>query len=170
MIPIRAGLPMLAALTALVVLTGCAEEEQTAAAVARVVDGDTIELQGGREVRLLQVDAPEGAQGECYADEATAVLRRLLPEGGRVRLEADPRLDRVDQYGRLLRYIFTGETNVNLLLVGRGAATVWFYEGVRGRYAEQLLRAAREGRAAKRGLWGACPGTPLDPSGPADTG
>jgi micrococcal nuclease len=168
-IPIRAGLPMLAALTALVVLAGCAEEEQTAA-VARVVDGDTIELQSGREVRLLQVDAPEGAQGECYADEATAVLRRLLPEGGRVRLEADPRLDRVDQYGRLLRYIFTGETNVNLLLVGRGAATVWFYEGVRGRYAEQLLRAAREGRAAKRGLWGACPRTPFDPSGPADTG
>jgi micrococcal nuclease len=106
-IPIRAGLPMLAALTALVVLTGCAEEEQTAA-VARVVDGDTIELQSGGEVRLLQLDAPEGAQGECYADEATAVLRRLLPEGGRVRLEADPRLDRVDQYGRLLRYVFTG--------------------------------------------------------------
>jgi endonuclease YncB( thermonuclease family) len=38
----------------------------------------------------------------------------------------------------------------------RGAATVWFYGGKRGRYASRLLNAARQARAAGRGMWGAC--------------
>jgi len=138
--------------------------------VAWVADGDTIELADGRRVRLVQIDAPEGGEGECYADEATRVLRRLLPQGTEVRLEADPRLDSVDTYGRLLRYVFRNRTNVNVTLVKQGAATVWFFRGDRGRYASGLLRAARRARAGDRGLWGACPGTPFDPLGPATTG
>jgi endonuclease YncB( thermonuclease family) len=37
-------------------------------------------------------------------------------------------------------------------------------------YASALLRAARQARADRRGLWGACPGTPFDPYHAADTG
>ena len=39
-----------------------------------------------------------------------------------VTLEADPALDRVDRYGRLLRYVLRAGRNVNLELVRLGAA------------------------------------------------
>jgi micrococcal nuclease len=110
------------------------------------------------------------AEDECYADEATRELEAMLPPGARIRLEADPPLDRIDRYGRLLRYVHRSGTNVNLELVRRGAASVWFYDGERGRYADRLLAATRRAKAAKRGLWGACPDTPLDTSAGVDTG
>ncbi|MGH3112745.1 MAG: thermonuclease family protein [Gaiellaceae bacterium] len=133
-----------------------------AARVARVVDGDTLELANGRTVRLVQIDTPE-ASGECFGQESGRVLAGLLPVGARVRLERDPALDGVDRYGRILRYVHRGETNVNLALVRRGAASVWFFDGDRGRYADRLLAAARNARERKLGAWGACRAT-LDPS------
>ncbi len=133
-------------------------------AVAQVIDGDTIRLENGRRVRLVQIDSPELGEAECYAHEARATLSRLLPAGTRVRLESDPRLDAVDRYGRRLAYVFKGRENVNNTLVLRGAASVWFYGAVRGRYAAQLDAAARNAKANRRGLWGACPGTRYDPS------
>jgi endonuclease YncB( thermonuclease family) len=137
--------------------------------IARVLDGDTIDLSSGRRVRLVQIDTPELRGGECYARQAQAALARLLPVGTPVRLEGDARLDAVDRYGRRLAYVFKGSENVNLTLVTRGAASVWFYGGVRGRYAAQLDRSARAARAARRGLWGACPGTRYDPTGSVQT-
>jgi micrococcal nuclease len=106
--------------------------------------------------------------GECYSRAAARELRRLTPPGTRVGLEADGRLDKVDRYGRLLRYVWRGRTNVNLELVRRGAATVYLYGGDRGRHAPALLRAARAARAAKRGIWGACR-TVWDPYSAATT-
>lgn len=138
-----------------------------AARVARVVDGDTLELDSGERIRLVQIDAPE-ATGECYGRKAGVVLRRLLPAGSTVRVARDPRLDDVDRYGRLLRYVFRRGRNVNLLLVKRGAASVWFYQGDRGRYADALLRAAEAARAEAKGAWGAC-GARLDPFGAFQT-
>jgi micrococcal nuclease len=135
-----------------------------------VIDGDTVVLANGEHVRLVQIDAPEVQHPECYGAQSRALLRRLIPPGSTVRVEADPKLDQVDRYGRLLRYLFRGPTNLNLELVRRGAATVWFYDHDRGRYAAQLLRAGLAARAAHRGLWGACPRTPFDPYHAADTG
>jgi micrococcal nuclease len=157
----------LAAVAAALVLTACSTNETEApqedAEVARIGDGDTIELAGGARVRLVQIDAPELGEGECYGAEATEALRELLPPGASVRLEADPRLDDVDRFDRLLRYVHRGGLNVNLELVRRGAASVWFVGGDRGRYADELLAAARNAEGAGRGLWSACPGTELDP-------
>jgi endonuclease YncB( thermonuclease family) len=85
-------------------------------------------------------------------------------------LEADARLDRVDRYGRLLRYVHRGALNVNVLMVRNGAAAPYFYGRGLGRYATRLLSDARKAKAAKRGLWGACPGTALDPFRAVDTG
>ena len=140
------------------------------ARIQYVIDGDTVVLANGAHVRLVQIDAPEVQERECYGAQSRAFLRRLLPPGTTVRIETDPRLDQVDRYGRLLRYVFRGPINVNLELVRQGAATVWFYRHDRGRYAVQLNRSARAARAAHRGLWGACPGTPFDPYHAADTG
>jgi micrococcal nuclease len=137
--------------------------------VADVTDGDTLRLEDGTRVRLVQIDAPELGSGECFSRKSAAVLGRLAPVGSAVRLRADPALDRTDRYGRALRYVFRGRTNVNLALVRRGAAAPWFFDGDRGRYADRLLAAAEEAQAAGRGLWGACPGTVLDPARGVET-
>jgi micrococcal nuclease len=124
--------------------------------VASVTDGDTLRLRSGQRVRLVQIDAPERA--ECYYQEARAELLRLAPLGSSVALEADTRLDQVDRFGRLLRYVKRGTVNVNLELVRRGAAVPYFFDGDRGRYAGQLLAAERTAKSARRGVWGACRG------------
>jgi micrococcal nuclease len=139
--------------------------------VRYVIDGDTVVLENGEHVRLVQIDAPEVyPERECYGPQARTALRRLLPAGTTVRVEADPRLDQIDRYGRLLRYLYRGPTNVNVELVREGAATVYFYAHDRGRFARTLLQAGGAARAARRGLWGACPGTPFNPYRSADTG
>lgn len=142
----------------------------TRARVARVIDGDTIVLADGIRVRLVQIDTPEVGTGECFSRAAGRELRAMLPAGAAVTLVADPRLDRVDRYGRLLRYVFRNGRNVNLELVRRGAATVWLYDGDRGRYAAQLLAVATAARRARLGLWGACPRAVWNPFAAASTG
>ena len=147
---------------------------RAAAVVARVIDGDTLALANGDVVRLVQIDAPELHERECYARAARAELVALVPLRARVALEFDPRihaadLDRADRFGRLLAYVVRAEANVNLELVRRGAATPWFFDGVRGRYAEELLEAARAARAERSGLWRACPRTRLAPFDPLET-
>jgi micrococcal nuclease len=133
------------------------------AVVARVVDGDTIELVGGQRVRLVQIDTPE-KRVECYGDEASALTQRLIPAGTHVRIEQDPKLDQVDRFGRKLAYVWKGDEDVNVTLVRDGAAGVWFFDGDRGRYANELLQAADGARAKHKGLWRACPLARFDPN------
>ena len=131
--------------------------------VASITDGDTIKLGDGRSVRLLQIDTPELRGSECYAKEAQVALANLLNQRGALRLTTDPNLDRVDAYGRLLRYVFKGRMNLNLEMVKIGAATPYFYKRELGRYSDELLKAAQSAQERKVGLWGACPGTKLNP-------
>jgi len=129
---------------------------RAAATVARVGDGDTFDLRAGDRVRLVQIDAPELGEGECYARESRRELERLAAPGGRVDLESDPELDDTDRYGRLLRYVHAADTNVNVELVRRGAATPYFRRGDEGTYADELLDAVDEARREARGMWGSC--------------
>jgi len=132
-----------------------------AATVSRVSDGDTLRTTAGRKVRLVQIDAPE-LHGDCFGKAALVALRRLAPVGSRITLQRDPALDNTDRYGRQLRYVYVDGTNVNLALVRQGAASPYFYRGDRGRYADNLLAAVADARAAKRGYWGACPRAQLN--------
>jgi micrococcal nuclease len=154
------------ALAAVLCCGGCggdgAAEPPTAAVVDSVRDGDTVLLEDGRRVRLVQVDAPELGV-ECHGDEAMRELERLLPAGAPVRLERDPQLDDQDRHARLLRYIHTDGRNINVALVRAGAAAPYFYRGARGRHADALMQAAVDARSAGRGLWSACPLARLEP-------
>jgi micrococcal nuclease len=145
-----------------------------AGTVRKIVDGDTIDVRvAGKtvRVRLLQIDTPEVHSGaECWGRQASAAIARLLPVGTAVTLYADPALDRTDAYGRALRYVFRGTTNVNVLMVARGDAAPYFYRGERGRYAAGLERVALSARRSRLGLWGACPGAVYDPTRSLDTG
>ncbi len=121
--------------------------------VLRVIDGDTIVVEGGEHVRYLGVDAPETrGTPECYGREATERNRQLV-EGKRVHLEADGR-DR-DRYGRLLRWVWVDSTLVNEQLIREGYATVYRDEPA-AKYMDRLLAAEAEARSRGAGLWSAC--------------
>jgi micrococcal nuclease len=144
----------------LAAVAGCAqastESTHESATVARVGDGDTLDVRGGDRVRLVQIDAPELGQGECYARESRRELERLAVRGDRVELESDPRLDDTDRYGRLLRYVHAAGTNLNVELVRRGAAAPYFRGGDKGSYVDELLHAVDEAQRSSRGMWGSC--------------
>src|SRR3989344_7189178 len=67
--------------------------------VARVIDGDTFELQDGEKVRLMGIDAPD--EEECYFKESKEALDKLL-KGKSVELRKD--VTDTDEFGRLLRH------------------------------------------------------------------
>jgi len=164
----------LAALGVVAIVLGMAVQLSTASSgadgkIASVYDGDTVTMANGQRVRLVQIDTPELGSGECYSRAARSTLVSLAPPGSRVDLEADARLDQRDRFGRLLRYVWRYGKSINIELVGRGAATPYFYEGDRGKYADTLMAAANLAKANERGLWKACPGTKLDPYGPVTT-
>jgi endonuclease YncB( thermonuclease family) len=141
--------------------------------VDHVADGDTITLRNGARVRLVQIDTPEVYfHPECYGRRASAVTKRLLPPGTLVRLFREPATDRVDQYGRLLRYVIRihDGLDVNIRLVAVGAAAPYFYRHRRGRFAKRLERLAKRAEARKLGLWGRCPGTRYEPYRGVSTG
>jgi hypothetical protein len=91
-------------------------------------------------------------------------LVSLLNAPGQLSLKTDPKLDKVDRYGRLLRYVFIGKTNINLKLVEIGAAAPYFYKGDKGQYSAQILKAAQTAKSKSLGLWKSCPGTQLTPN------
>jgi micrococcal nuclease len=163
------GVAVVAAAAVLALRTTRAEPA-TQGVVSHVRDGDTIELTNGDVIRLVQIDTPELSEGECYAQQARALLQSLLPVGTRVRIVEDPALDHVDRYGRRLAYVFKDGLNVNRVLVARGAAGVWFFEGSRGQYARALLAATRRAKSLRLGLWRRCPGTRIDPLAPISSG
>jgi micrococcal nuclease len=125
------------------------------AVIEYVHDGDTLFLEDGRKVRLLGVDTPEvGERAECYGEEATALLRSLLPEGTRVSVVAD--VEPLDQYGRSLLFLYTDDaTLINLALIEAGAAEAVVLEP-NVLLAAELEAAERRAQVAGLGLWGAC--------------
>ena len=127
--------------------------------VIRVVDGDTIEIEGGEKVRYIGIDTPETVDPrkpvQCFGPEASKKNKELV-EGKMVRLEKDI-TDR-DKYNRLLRYIYIDDLSVNLELVKQGFAYSYSYPPDI-KYQDQIIKAQQEAREARRGLWNACPAT-----------
>lgn len=125
--------------------------------VIRVIDGDTIEIERGERVRYIGIDTPENVDPrksiQCFGVEASNKNKELV-EGKMVRLTKDI-ADR-DKYNRLLRYVWVGDTFVNLELVNQGFAYSYSYPPDI-KYQEQFVRAQEEAREAKRGLWNSCP-------------
>jgi endonuclease YncB( thermonuclease family) len=132
--------------------------------IVKIYDGDTVTMADGMKIRLLQIDAPELAEGECYADKSKATLISLLSKAGTITLKSDPVSASYDRYGRALRYIFVGKVNINLEMVKLGAATPYFYQGEKGIYAAAMLKASQDAKLYKAGLWKSCPGTQLIPT------
>ena len=111
-------------------------------------------LDSGREerVRYIGVDTPELASHDCFAERAAAFNARLV-EDREVRLEPDA--EERDRYGRLLAYVYAGDTFVNAELVRRGyAQPLTVPPNVR--HADELRDLAADARRAGTGLWASC--------------
>lgn len=125
--------------------------------VVRVVDGDTIHVRiEGRveKVRYIGVNTPElhhPTRGEEAGGRQAHAANRRLVEGKRVRLDLD--VQSRDRYGRLLAYVWTGDTMVNAELIRLGYAQVMTVPP-NVRHQALFLKLQRAAREAGRGLWG----------------
>ena len=125
--------------------------------VVRVIDGDTIEIEGGEKVRYIGMDAPETVDPvkpvQCFGPEASAENKKLV-EGKIVLLEKDT--SERDRYGRLLRYVYVGNVFIDLDLVRDGFARV-LTMAPDVEYERQFVAAEQQAQQTKKGLWSACP-------------
>jgi micrococcal nuclease len=129
--------------------------------VRHVVDGDTVLLKTGKEVRYVGIDAPEfahdGESNEFMAVESKRFNRDLV-NNARIRLEFDR--EKQDRYGRLLAYVFleNGEM-VNELIVRKGLARVLVVEP-NLKHFHLLLQAQRKAMTEHIGIWSKRPARP----------
>ena len=120
------------------------------ARVTRVIDGDTIAIEGGYRVRYIGIDTPEiHPELEPFGIEALEVNRKLV-EGKKVRLERD--VSETDKYGRLLRYVYVDNVLVNAELVRNGLAEAKAYPPDI-KYQDYLEGLEAEARQTGRGMW-----------------
>lgn len=130
------------------------------AVVSRVIDGDTLELNGGDRVRLIGVDAPEVFSDECWSGEATDALDDLSTPGTVVCMVEDSNSSPVDPYDRLLRYVFAEHNGdwvmLNARVVRLGAARA-YHAFLKGKdYRTEIEVAEEEAFADHAGGWSAC--------------
>ena len=117
--------------------------------IVKVVDGDTVDvvidlgfnLSKKERVRLAGIDSPESrtrdAEEKIFGLEAKAYLKTRL-EGSKkliVKTEKD------GKYGRMLGWIYIGQTNLNEEMVYRGYA--WEYDGGKKTKSLDELKARR---------------------------
>jgi micrococcal nuclease len=121
--------------------------------VERVIDGDTVRLANGAEVRLVSIDAPDKKDQMFYADEARQFAKQLL-EGRQVRLQFDR--EKKDRYDRFLAYVLyrDGESEkvANIEIVRAGCAYAYSFKPNTSREKE-IIAAQKEARAKRLGVW-----------------
>ena len=153
----------------LVLALGCSDDRSTAPqsssaaslpagaswrTVQRVVDGDTLVLDGGERVRLIGVDTPETVHPrkpvEYFGREASSFTKRMV-EGKKIWLEYDQ--TRKDKYKRTLAYVHMEDgriLNEEIVRQGYGHA----YTRFPFKYMERYRGMERQAREAGAGLWG----------------
>ena len=89
--------------------------------VTKIIDGDTIVVQGGQTIRLLDIDCDERGK-TCYDDAKEYIETRLLNS----EVELVSGSEDEDIYNRKLRYIFLNGVNINQELVEKGYCVARF--------------------------------------------
>ena len=115
-----------------------------------MIDGDTITIEGGYDVRYIGIDTPEiHPNVEAFGIEAWQANRQLV-EDKEVRLEGD--VSETDKYGRLLRYVWVDNILVNAELVKQGLAQAKAYPPDT-KYQDYLEEMETEARETGKGIW-----------------
>ena len=123
-----------------------------AQAEVRVIDADTIEVNGNK-VRLNGIDAPESgqncedAQNQSYkcGIKATEALKELLSSQDNMSLNCE--FSGKDVYGRLIGECRLGSLNINAWLVQNGWALAY------RKYSLKYIQYEKEAKINKAGIW-----------------
>jgi endonuclease YncB( thermonuclease family) len=144
---------ILVALSGLVLLASPAAADNV-----RIVDGDTIEVDG-TPFRIFGIDAPEGGQ-RCQdasggtwrcGDEAVDMLADLTNDN-----DVTCKGKELDEYGRTLAICYAGDIDLGAAMVEAGLA--WSFR----RYADVYNDLEDQARASGIGIWQAETQTPWD--------
>jgi endonuclease YncB( thermonuclease family) len=142
----------------------CGGETIAQATVSGIIDGRTLILSDGREVRLAGIEVPLPQAGDPAGPsgsigKAAKAALDALAGGDQVLLrQADTSLDRnMDRYGRLVAYVYAQRDGVELF--AQGALIEAGFARAAGRIdgkgcTAALLASEKTARAAKLGLWG----------------
>jgi micrococcal nuclease len=135
------------------ILFSSAQAQQIWRTCVKVIDGDTVVLDGNEIVRLIGIDTPETKDPrkpvQYYGREAYEFTKRLV-EGKKVRLAYD--LNKKDKYGRTLAYVYLENgtfLNAEVVKQGYGFAYRYFLF----KYFDEFKQYEREARANEIGLW-----------------
>ncbi len=135
--------------------------------VSKAIDGDTLRLSNGENVRLIGIDTPESRYNSKLARDSqrsrkdmdtilkmgrsASAFTKSLVEGKRVKLLFD--VQKHDKYGRLLAYVYLEDgTFVNGKIVEEGYAQVMTI-APNVKYSQTFLKLEREARQKGNGLW-----------------
>lgn len=116
-------------------------------AVERVIDGDTLVIEGGEKIRFIGIDTPE--RGKFYYKEATNYLKELVGDK-KIRLEKD--ISERDRWGRLLRHVYVDNVWINAKMIEDGYARfVTFPPDIS--HVDKFKELEKLAKKNKRGLW-----------------
>lgn len=143
---LRQSLGVLAA--GILTLIWCAHASADIIGEARIIDGDTIEISGER-IRLHGIDAPEtrqtcdvaGVPWPCGESATLALVDET--RGQAVTCKGEKR----DRYGRIIAVCYSGDRDLNAMMVREGWALAY------RRYAKDYVDAEIEARDARKGMW-----------------
>ena len=133
-------------------------KETSPVEIIDVIDGDTIKVKYNGKVetiRYLLIDTPElhhqtlGKQP--YGEEAKSRNKQLL-ESGDVTIEFDAG-DRLDDYNRMLAYIYVDGISVQQTLLEEGLARVAYVFPPNTTYIDVFEQAEERGKNEKLGVW-----------------
>ncbi len=137
----------------------CAFEDGERVRIARTIDGDTVTLERGGDVRLIGIQAPKlplrrrGFETWPLAHEARAALAALA-DGREAVLRYGGTNE--DRHGRRLAHLFIntpeGEIWAQGEMLKQGLARVYSFPDNRS-CVEQMLQLERDARDDRRGIW-----------------
>lgn len=123
------------------------KETRIEANVVRVIDGDTFVTDSEERIRLIGMNTPE--KNEYYYSAARERLEEIILNKT-IYLEKDKK--NKDRYGRLLRYVFTNDTFVNIKLIEEGYARPLTIKP-NYKYETEIEKAASYARNNGIGIW-----------------
>lgn len=130
------------------------------ARVNYVYDGDTVQLEDGRKVRLIGIDTPEVFSKKHHipreikhsGQRARAALQQQLNESA-MRIGLGYGLQRFDRYGRTLAHVFTPQgINVQAQLIKQGHA-IAYTTPPNDRLGDCYQQQEALARQEARGIW-----------------
>ena len=122
----------------------------TSGTVTRIIDGDNLELDNGKSIRLYGINCPE--KNQKFSQEAINLSAKLAINQ-QITIDYQPNYS-ADKWGRILGYVFIDDTFLNQELVKQGYCEVTIYQKrAKLKYQNELLTAQEQAKQEKLGKW-----------------